>query len=83
MNAIEHAWTAFMAAIDEARDLNERGAGATELPELLRHARELLDIVESETTEQLITIPNDARAVLAQLRGRLGNLESQVNPAMH
>ena len=72
-----------MRALEEARDLQERGPSADELSELLRHARELLDIIEAESAEQAITMPSDARAVLAQLRGRLEALERDVMPTRH
>ena len=72
-----------MSAIEEARDVQERGAGANELSELLRHARELLDIIESEIADQAVSIPSDARAVLTQLRGRLESLERDVKPTRH
>ena len=83
MSAIEHAWCAFMAAVDEARDLHQCGAGASELADLMRHARELLDIIETEVAAQSITIPTDAREVLAWLRDRLANLEKEVMPTRH
>jgi hypothetical protein len=83
MSTIAAAWYAFMRALDEARDLQERGASANELSELLRHARELLDIIDGEVAEQAITMPSDARAVLAQLRGRLESLERDVMPTKH
>lgn len=83
MSTIERAWTAFMVAIDEARDLHERGADADELAMLLRHARELLDIIEDEIVTQPIAIPGAAGAVLTQLRGRLHALERDVMPTRH
>jgi hypothetical protein len=83
MNKIERTWFAFMAAIDEARDLHQRGAGASELADLLRHARELLDIIETEVAAQSIAIPDNARGVLARLRGRLTYLEQDVMPTRH
>ena len=83
MNTIENAWAAFIAAIDEARDLHERGADADELAGLLRHARELLDIIEAEVAEQAIAMPPEAGVVLAQLRERLTNLEQDVVPSRH
>ena len=83
MSAIANAWDAFMRQLDEARDLHERGASANDLSELLRHARELLDIIEAEAAEQAIVIQSDARAALARLRGRLESLELDVMPTMH
>ena len=83
MNAIEHAWTAFMAAIDEAHDLLGSGADASELAETLQHAREVLGILDEELAAQSIAIPASAGAVLAQLHGRLTRLERQVAPTKH
>ena len=83
MSALATAWNALMRALEEARDLHQRGASANELAELLRHARELLAIIEGKVAEQAITMPSDARAVLARLRGRLEALERAVMPARH
>ena len=77
------AWYAFTRALEEARDLQERGADAYAVAELLRHARELLEIVEKETAGGSIKTVNEARAVLAQLRGRLETLERDVMPTRH
>ena len=83
MSTIERAWTAFMAAIDEARVLHQRCAGAYELSELTRHACELLDILEEEVAAQSIAIPKDAGAVLAQLRNSLVVLEKDIAANLH
>jgi ElaB/YqjD/DUF883 family membrane-anchored ribosome-binding protein len=83
MSTIEQAWTAFMSAIDEARELHRGGAHAGELAELMRHARELLDIIEAEAAEQSIAMPPKAGAVLDQMRDRLSQFESQVKPTAH
>jgi hypothetical protein len=83
MNTIERAWAAFLAAIDEARKLNQRAVPSAELAELLRHARELLDVIEAEVAEQRIAVPREAAAALDQMRNRLIELESQVKPTTH
>ncbi len=83
MNTIERAWSAFMTAIDEARAMHARGDDGPELSSLLRHADELLDILEEEFAAQSIAIPGAAGAVLAQLRGRLKQLEKDVMPTRH
>jgi hypothetical protein len=83
MSTLARAWDGFMQALAETSELQRRGADASTLAELLRHARELLDIIEGELSDQSITIPSDARAVLAQLRGRLESLEQQVLPTKH
>jgi len=83
MSTIESACLAFMAAIDEARTLHERGVSGSELADLLRHARELLEIIEAEIVEHPIAIPNAGREVLTQLRERLQSLERDVIPSLH
>jgi hypothetical protein len=83
MSTIERAWSAFTSAINEARELNERGARTIELAELTRHARELLDIIEVEIAEQSIAMSRDARKILAQMRDRLESLEKDVSPTRH
>jgi hypothetical protein len=72
-----------MRTLEDARDLQERGADAYAFIDLLRHARELLDIIEEETASGSIKTVNEARAVLAQLRGRLESLEQDVMPIRH
>jgi hypothetical protein len=49
----------------------------------LRHARELLDIIDDEIADGTPQTVADARAVLAQLRGRLESLEQDVMPIRH
>ena len=83
MSTIESAWTAFTAAIAEAGDLCKRGDSDTELANLLRHARELLDIIEAEIAEHPIAIPSAGGAMLTQLRGRLQSMEKDVMPTRH
>lgn len=83
MSTIEKAWTAFMAAIAEARDLHDRGGSDLEIADLLRHAHELIEIIEDEIAITPIAIPGAAGAVLAQLRGRLKLLERDVTPTRH
>ena len=83
MSTLAHAWGAFMRTLEDARDLQERGADAYAFIDLLRHARDLLDIIEEETAAGSIKTVNEARAVLAQLRGRLKSLEHDVMPIRH
>ena len=49
----------------------------------VRHARELLDIIEDEIAAHQIDIPGTTGGVLAQLRGRLHSLEKDVMPTRH
>jgi len=72
-----------MAAIDDACHLHECGADPAEFADLLRHARDLLDILEEEAAAQSIPIPADAHAVLDQLRTRLAVLEKDVAASWH
>jgi BMFP domain-containing protein YqiC len=83
MSTVSNAWVAFIHALEEARDLQHRGADAHTLADLLRHARERLDIIDDEIADGTPQIVADARAVLAQLRGRLESLEQDVMPTMH
>jgi len=84
MTTVVRAWDAFMQAIIEAGDMHARGDDPLVVYELLRRARELLEIIEAELAEQLIEIPGAAGAVLSQLRGRLRSLERVVGaPSLH
>ena len=75
MSTLAKAWDAFMQATEEAHALIFSGAEPHAIAELVRYARELLDIIESELADHAIAIPGAAGAVLAQLRGRLQSLE--------
>ena len=83
MSTVSNAWVAFIRALEDARDLQHRGADAHTLADLLRHARERLDIIDDEIADGTPQTVADARAVLAQLRGRLESLEQDVMPTMH
>jgi BMFP domain-containing protein YqiC len=83
MNTVARAWDALMRALAEASELHRGGADANSIAELLQHARELLDIIQQEMADQAVTLPGDARAVLAQLRGRLESLERDLKPVRH
>jgi hypothetical protein len=83
MSILARAWEEFTRALDEARDLHERGAEPHTLAELLRYARELLDIIADEIVDEPSSTAADARVVLAQLCGRLESLERNVVPTRH
>ena len=68
-----HTWTAVRC----------RTQPAYAIAELLRHARELLEIIEKETAGGSIKTVNEARVMLAQLRGCLETLEKDVMPTRH
>jgi hypothetical protein len=83
MSTVSNAWVAFIRALEEARDLQHCGADAHTITDLLRHARELLDIIDDEIADGTPQTVADARAVLAQLRGRLESLEQDIMPTRH
>jgi len=83
MSTLARAWDEFMQAVEEARDLHARGAEPNAIAELVRYARELLDIIEAELAATPIAVPGAAGAVLTQLRGRLQTLERHITPSGH
>lgn len=84
MSTLAEAWDAFMRAIDEARALANSGAEPLVTAEHVRHARDLLDIIEAKIAAHQIDISAGAAiAVLAQLRSRLESLEKDVMPTRH
>lgn len=83
MSTVADAWGAFMRSLEEAQDLHQRGANAHTIADLVRHARELLDIIDEEIADGTPQTVVDARAVLTQLRGRLESLEQDVMPIRH
>jgi hypothetical protein len=48
MNTVTRAWQAALSALEEARDLHERRGDAETVRDLLRHAREMIDVIEAE-----------------------------------
>jgi hypothetical protein len=83
MSTVANAWVAFIHALEDARDLQHRGADTHTITDLFRHARELLDIIDDEISDGTPQTVADARAVLAQLRGRLESLEHDIMPNRH
>lgn len=64
--------------------MHARRAEPQVIVDLLRHAGELLDIIEAELAEQQIEIPGAAGAVVSLLHGRLRALEWLVGlPTLH
>jgi hypothetical protein len=59
--------------------LNVRGAEPQAIAELVRYARELLDIIEDEIADSAPDTVADARVALVQLRGRLESLERDIS----
>jgi hypothetical protein len=83
MSTIARAWDAFIQALDEAQQLRAKNADVGRIFDLVRHARELLDIIEQELALESVDLPGDARVGLAQLRQRVQSLEQDVVPARH
>jgi hypothetical protein len=83
MSTVPNTWVAFIHALEDARDLQHRGADAHTVAGRLRRARELLDIIDDEIADGTPQTLADTRAVLAQLRGRLESLERDVMPIRH
>ena len=84
MSTLSRAWDAFMRAIEDARALTVSGAELDAIAELVRSARELLDIIEQEIAIHQIDMPAGvAGAVLTQLRDRLESLEREVMLTRH
>ena len=77
VSTVALAWDAFMRALAETSELRRSGANVGTVAELLRHARELLDIIEDEIANGLSATADDARTVLA-LRRRLESLEQDL-----
>ena len=46
-----NALVAFIRALEDARDLQHRGADAHTIADLLRRARELLDVIDDEIAD--------------------------------
>jgi hypothetical protein len=76
MTAIENAWRAFLAAIEEAKASHAAGASTTVVRELLRHARELLEIIDDEIALNGMRIPAEVRNGLEHLRAQLTAAEN-------
>ena len=83
MSTVVDTFRAFARAIEEARDLQQRGAMADVFAEQLRHAHELIDIIVDQVGDQASAPPSEARALLAELRRRLEYLEKEVMPTKH
>lgn len=83
VSTVALAWDGFIRALAETSEVHRSGARAGIVADLLRHARELLDIIEDEIANGSSATVGDARTVLAQLRKRLESLEQDVVPTRH
>jgi len=76
MTTITRAWEAFQAAVAEALALHASKGSVAEIHDLLRHARELLDIIEEEIAlESSTDLPASVRGGISDLRGQLAAVE--------
>lgn len=75
MTTIERAMESFLAAIEEARELTAQNRMA-EVADLMRHARELLDIVHEELDALAESATAEAKMVARVMRERLAALEA-------
>jgi hypothetical protein len=75
---LARAWDEFTRTVEEACGLIERGAEWNAIEDLLRRAHNSLDTIEVEVTDNYSVTPSGARAMLAQLRGRVQSLEKVV-----
>jgi hypothetical protein len=73
MNTVTRAWQAAMSALKEARKLAERGGDIKTMCDLLRHAREMIDVIEAEFSagQAIAADPDVIRMVADQLRARV------------
>lgn len=73
MNTVARAWQATMDALKEARTIAERGGDIETVRELLRHAREMIDVIEAEFTDGQAHAgdPDVVRMAADELRARV------------
>jgi hypothetical protein len=73
MNTVARAWQAALTALKEARDLHERRGDAKAVRDLLRHAREMIEIIEDEINSEREKFPDPdiVRMAAAELRKRV------------
>jgi hypothetical protein len=69
-------WEAFVAAVGEAQNLCRSGGAPTAIQDLLKHARELLEIIEDEIAINSLTVPAEVRGGIEHLRAQLAAVES-------
>jgi hypothetical protein len=70
---IARAWQAALTALEEARDLHELRGAAETVRDLLRHAREMIDVIEAELEEGRAKAldPDVVRIAAAEFRKRV------------
>lgn len=70
--------SAFLGAIQEAQDMADAGEFGVPLADLLRHARELHEIMMEELHDSSHVVGEHAGGVILDLRERLDKLEKMV-----
>jgi len=65
-----------LGAVAEAKHLHASGGSAATIGDLLRHARELLQIIEEEIALNGLSVPAEVRSGLEHLRAQLTAVES-------
>jgi hypothetical protein len=83
MSTLAMAWEAFISALAEARALHRSGASVTDLVELMRHADELLDIIDEELSMQPWTVPAVQQATLNGLRAEVQSVRRGMASNLH
>ena len=69
MTTLEEAWRSRPLLLrPEAEELHASGAGAEVLQDVLRHARELLAVLDEDLVANRLDMPDDDRNALEQLR---------------
>jgi hypothetical protein len=73
MNTIARAWQATMLALAKARESHVRGDDPETVLDLLRQARELIEIIEEEINSEREKFPDPdvVRMAAAELRKRV------------
>ena len=82
LNTISRAWHAAMTALREAQELYEHHGNVDTLHDLLRHAREMIDVIEAELAEGRAEVidPDVARMAAAELRKRVEGVAATLLP---
>ncbi|HXX82882.1 MAG TPA: hypothetical protein VEN29_02745 [Casimicrobiaceae bacterium] len=77
---LARVWIAFLQAIAEAQELQEKGTEGSILADLLQHARELLEIIRDEIFIANGAMPKTAQDALNELQHRVASLETLLVP---
>jgi hypothetical protein len=82
MNTVARAWQGAMLALTDARKSHARGDDPETVFELLRHARELIEIIEDEINQERETFPDPdvVRMAAAELRKRADAVAATLVP---